>query len=254
MRRLIYAAELVVLFGASMDHTPFYRFPFMPALEVFIRVLAEETRLCAAKFGWAKTLLSDAFVTDLVGAVIIMLGFGALNLAAKPILLVTGTEYPQETLIERLLVTAPRRTKWPGASLAVPAIVCSPAFFPPPAASVREAREVARGVWELTVGTFKSFTAALQELAALPACTLLLASNNSLLQVRIGSLPDARLPELAARFGCRPATRFTYPAVGGVPNAPQTCLQVETRHLLDVLRFCHELGLPVIVYDLFNYD
>ncbi len=162
------------------------------------------------------------------------LGFGALNLAAKPILFFQGTDYPKETLIERLLVTAPRRTQWP--------------------ACVREAREVARGVWELTVGTFKPLTAALLELAKLPACTVLLVSNNSVLQVRVGSLPPARLEEIAARFGCRVASQFAYPPVGGVPNPPQTCLQVETRHLLAVVRVCQGLGLPVIVYDTFNYD
>jgi hypothetical protein len=119
---------------------------------------------------------------------------------------------------------------------------------------VRDAREVARGVWELTVGTFKPFTAALLELAALPACTALLVSNNSVLQVRVASLPPRVLEDITSRFGCKLATQFTYPAVGGVPNAPQTCLQVETRHLLAVLRLCLQHNLSVIVYDTFNYD
>lgn len=73
----------------------------MQYLENYISVLSAETRLCASKFGWFKTLFSDAFVTDFVGAIIMTLGFGALNLAAKPILAVTGTSYPKGTKKER---------------------------------------------------------------------------------------------------------------------------------------------------------
>jgi len=72
--------------------------------------------------------------------------------------------------------------------------------------------------------------------------------------VRVGSLPPATLEELTTRFGCLVVTQFTYPAVGGIENPPQTCLQVETRHLLNVLRVCQSRGLSVIIYDTFNYD
>jgi hypothetical protein len=44
-------AELVSLMGSSMDHTPFYRFPFMAALRTYLDVLVKETRAVAERPG-----------------------------------------------------------------------------------------------------------------------------------------------------------------------------------------------------------
>lgn len=159
------------------------------------------------------------------------LGFGALNLAAKPILAVTGTSYPKETLIERLLVVAPRTTVWPKCVL--------------------EVRELTMCTFVLTIGTFKHFTPALEELSRLDLA-LLQVSNNSVVQVRLSE--PAKENELLLQFGTV-ATQFRYPAVGHITFEPQLCLQVPVVKLLPLIRHCTAKGIKIHqIYDFFNYD
>ncbi len=158
------------------------------------------------------------------------LGFGALNLAAKPILAVTGTSYPKETLIERLLVLAPRNTAWPKC--------------------VQEAREISSNMFVLTIGTFKLFTPALIELSEMNIA-LLQISNNSVVQVR---LSEPKESDRLFEFGTL-ATRFTYPSVGHINFDPQICLQVSVVKLLPLVRFCVSKRIHIHqIYDFFNYD
>ena len=232
-------AEMVQFFGNSMDHTPFYRFPFMESVETFITVLAAETRICAARDGWFRTLLSDAWTTDFVGAIIFSLGFGALSMAAAPIKMALGESYPDDTLIEKLLVTAPRSIQWPKEH-----IVAS--------------QQLTAGVFLLTVGTFKKFTPALLALAAMPAVSLLRISNNSICQVRLSlrNPTEDLVNRLQSMPGCELAVDFTFPQVGKVENERQLCLSVQVVKLLELLRLCQSLTNVSVyqVYDFFNYD
>lgn len=125
-----------------MDHTPFYRFPYMAALRTYLKVLIKETNLVATKpgQGYLKTFFSDAFITDFVGAIITTLGFGALTGVSYPIKLVTGESYPKERLIEKVLIAAPRGVLFQS--------LCG-------AEKVLKAQEIRAGVYYLTIPTFK---------------------------------------------------------------------------------------------------
>ena len=232
-------AELVQHFGNSMDHTPFYRFPFVKSIEMLISVLSAETRLCAAKDGWFRTLLSDAFTTDLVGVVIFTLGFGALSVAAAPIKMALGDSYPEGTQIEKVLVTAPRSIKWPEKH-------------------VQHAQQLTAGIWLLTLGTFKLFTPALCALADVPSVSVLRISNNSVVQVRLSlkqPVSDNVVASLVEFPGCSLATDFTFPKVGNVENERQVCLSVQVINLMALIRFCRKEAISVHqVYDFYNYE
>lgn len=239
-------AELVSLMGQTMDHTPFYRFPFMAALRVYLKVLIQETRLVAERTGagYLKTILSDAFITDFVGAVITSLGFGALNAVSIPIKMVTGESYPKETLVETLLLTAPRGVPWE-------ALCGGPEC-------IRHATEVTAGVHHLTIPTFKPFTRVLVAIAQhVPAATLLSVSNLHVLQVRLSLASPGSGASFLAMAGVEQAVTFAYPQVGPQVNPTQLCLSVQVPQLLALLRAvlrAPHLATVHQVYDTFNYD
>lgn len=244
-------AETIQMFGNSMNHTPFYRFPFMQYFKTYVDVLSKETKLVAHMQGWFKTLLSDAFITDFVGAVIMYFGFGALNLVSIPIQMVTGQSYPEDSLHERLLFAAPRHLKWKD--------VCG-------STHILEASEVSPGLWSVRIPTFKGFTPALKALSrCVPCATLLTISNNTVVQVRLQTTSPASsvshdqiVSTLLQHPGTEIAVKFAYPTVGTVQNPLQICLSVQVIHLMSFLRKCETAWPEMVsvhqVYDFFNYE
>lgn len=57
---------MVQIFGESMEHTPWYRFPFMQFIGTYFKVLMKEVGIVQSKHGIAKALFSNAFLTDLI--------------------------------------------------------------------------------------------------------------------------------------------------------------------------------------------
>jgi hypothetical protein len=70
------------------------------------------------------------------------LGFGALTGVSYPIKLVTGESYPEDRLIETVLVAAPRGVAWRE--------LCGEQC-------ILKVLEITAGVYHLTVPTFKVF-------------------------------------------------------------------------------------------------
>lgn len=199
-------------------------------------------------------LVSDAFITDAVGAVIMAFGFGALNMAAKPIKSVQGDDYPEGTgffflydmilvpdtggLIEKILVAAPRHLNWKG--------IC--------AEHIEDCEELFPGVYLLTVGTFKKFTPALISIASnVPSCTVIEISNNSIIQVRFSlKNPTEKLVDSLISFpGCTLAVKFQYPTVGKQENPVELCLSVETKNLMALLRY--SVAQKLVIHQIYDY-
>jgi hypothetical protein len=237
--------ELVQLFGASMEHTPWFRFPFFAVLRGYAGVLAQETRVVAARMGGlANAVATNGFVTDAIPGVVMLLLFAQLAALAYPLRLALGerNEDAEGRFEEELLFSAPC-----GAALAAAD------------ARLAGARAVADGIFVCAVPTFKPLTEVLANLAcAVPAAQLLLVSNHAALQVKLVAAapegPRRRVQEAAleaakGRPGCEALFDFAMPDVGGGPPPKQLALAVGTHALLPLLRFCRERDLQVQVYD-----
>jgi len=242
-------AECIQMFGNSLDHTPFYRFPFMEYCATYRSVLLKETRLVASLQGWFPTLLSDMFLTDLFGGVVLHLGFAALNLVSLPIKMQLGESYPANSLKERLLIVAPRTMRWPD--------TCGREH-------ILESSEAFPGIWTVTVPTFKGLAPALCKIAsAVPSAVVLRVSNNPVIQLRlqckVGSDVSALRERVLAHPGTELASNFQYPQIGQVQNPEELCVLVRTIHLLSFLRELDSLDINGDIsvhhaYGFYNYE
>ena len=237
--------EIVQIFGDSMNHTPWYRFPFMDILKTYFGVLAKEASVVADRHGWSAALGSTAFFTDLIPGIVMGILFGQMSLLAYPLKQGIGEAYDEETLIEQVIATAPRGTDWKDVD-----------------SRITEISEVVGGVWVFTVPTFKPFTEVLIRIASqLPSATLLQISNQKVIQVRVEipardpKNPQQGLPEILRGFnklpGCHVNFDFQYPHVGGDERPrTQVSLAVQVPFLLSVIRHCIDQDILVVqVYD-----
>ena len=111
--------EIVQMLGNSMNHTPWYRFPFMDLLKTYFSVLGKIVKIVADRHGWASALGSSGLVTDLVPGITMAAGFFQMYLLAYPLRRFLGQDYDKTKLTEQLVVAAPRGVKWSGTSTPV---------------------------------------------------------------------------------------------------------------------------------------
>jgi FAD/FMN-containing dehydrogenase/SAM-dependent methyltransferase len=77
--------EIMEVMAQSLNHTPWYRFPFFEALRTYFDVLRTECDVVARKHGSVKAYASMAFVTDLVPGVVMTAIFAQMHLLAAPL-------------------------------------------------------------------------------------------------------------------------------------------------------------------------
>jgi hypothetical protein len=144
-------------FGNSLDHTPWYRFPFAEVGSLYASVLWKAASVAAERHGWSRAIMNQGFVTDAIpGVVMGLLGLQLMALA-KPLKMVTGEENHTEAEVEELVLAAPAGAEWFSIDGRI-RVVASPA----------------PGVYVLTVPSFKPLTEVLAAIArAQPAAVLL---------------------------------------------------------------------------------
>jgi hypothetical protein len=101
--------EILDIFAKSLDHTPWYRFPFQDFLRIYFRVLLQEASVVEKRLGAMKAYFSSAFITDLIPGVVMTVLFGQLQWLATP-LVATQSGYEdqdQERLLEELVLQHP---------------------------------------------------------------------------------------------------------------------------------------------------
>ncbi|CAK0856659.1 unnamed protein product [Prorocentrum cordatum] len=101
--------EIIDIFAKSLDHTPWFRFPFKDFLRIYFRVLLQEASVVEAKLGFMKAYFSSAFITDLIPGVVMAVLFGQLQWLAAP-LVATQSGYEdqdKERLLEELVLHHP---------------------------------------------------------------------------------------------------------------------------------------------------
>ncbi len=153
-----------------------------------------------------------------------------MALLAYPVQLVNGGSYDQSTLVEQLVIAAPRQMNWREFD-----------------SRITQVCEAVGGLWVLSVPTFKPFTQLLVKMAReLPVATVLQISNQAVVQVRVeicqpydggADSTSAALSSIKNLPGCEINFEFHYPHVGGDKQPrTQVSLAVKVPFLLNTLR------------------
>lgn len=230
--------EIIVALGASLEHTPWYRFPFIKTLQVYFSTLAQEARVVHAKHGIEKAFLSMAFATDLIPGFVMSLLMGQLALLALPLRMVGGDTYDETKLVEEFVVVVPSNfsdsTDWKQ-------------LHP----LIKSANKIGPKLFSVKVPTFKAMTVVLKAMATHKGLTLVTISNNLEVQSRV-SVPqkqEHKLPKLNKIPGCKVMFDYTFPPE---PELKLASVCVEVPSLLEFIRVCARSNIDVTqVYDFF---
>eukprot|EP00756_Hemistasia_phaeocysticola_P008399 Hpha_TRINITY_DN14610_c2_g13::TRINITY_DN14610_c2_g13_i1::g.48367::m.48367 len=232
-----FQVEMLQAFGDSMEHTPWYRFPFLRFLRVYMEVLGQEVLVVSKRLGPSK-LLSKSFVTSAVPAVVMTLLFGQMSMLAAPLKLALGEEYDDATMYEQLVLVLPpeeERIDWRQIDRRI------------------TERFQYDGVYVLHIPPFKDFTHVLRTIAeTLPSGRLLQVSNHTELQVKVRVREAADLDSFHRVAIFKKMFLYKYP-VDGTPNPPHqsASLLVQAPHLLSFIRECRKNG--VILDQIFDF-
>ncbi|GAM26439.1 hypothetical protein SAMD00019534_096140 [Acytostelium subglobosum LB1] len=163
--------EMVQVFGNFMEHTPWYRFPFISMLKVYFDVLFKEFGLVSQEHGVMAALSDQGFLIDLVPGIVMSVILGQMALLALPLRKMLGDTYDDSQMYESIVVLAPSSVQWQTIDERIIPI-----------------KSLDHGVHVLRVPTFKPFSEILQTIAKnAPAVTILQISNNSSLQIKLES-------------------------------------------------------------------
>ena len=230
--------EIVQLFGNTMSHTPWYRFPFMEILKVYNDVLMKEYSIVAEKFGKQNALFNSAFVTDAVPMVVMGFLFAQMTLLAYPVKLIGGEDYNEDALVEQLVLVVPFNMKWEPYEKY---IVGSP-------------RSLTTGVWVVCVRTFKPLTEFLIKLANnVQTSVILQISNQSTVQMKVEITNPSKKVTLENIPGCKCVFDFQLPKVGKEEYPIQVSLEVQIPCLLSTIRSCISAKINIVqVYDFYG--
>jgi len=235
--------EILQIFGASLEHTPWYRFPFTEFLKIYFDCLVNEAGIVAKRMGPKKAFSTMGFVTSLVPGIIMAFMFGQIQLMAMPLLALPessgfGEGYDQEKMIEQLVVLRPtdaEEVDWHRIDERISNVRCP-----------------VKGLFIMSVPTFKPLTEVLMKLSLRKSMRVLEVSNQRHIQVRVTvPQPEPFIQMLSMQHGCEVMFNFKYPTDGSA-DAPGTIvpLCVAVPYLLAVLRFCQTEGIAVDqVYD-----
>jgi len=77
--------DIIEKIGQSLDHTPWYFFPFMECVQLFFSVLFKECKVVDGEFGYSKAYASEAFLTDLIPGAVMAVIFAQLSAMQAPL-------------------------------------------------------------------------------------------------------------------------------------------------------------------------
>jgi hypothetical protein len=98
--------EILALFADSLNHTPWFRFPFYEVGMEYINMLKVECGVVEREFGSQRAFASMAFLTDAIPGVVMAFIFGQLSLLAVPLKLSQPANYDgidKETFCEEIV-------------------------------------------------------------------------------------------------------------------------------------------------------
>jgi len=98
--------EILDVFAKSLDHTPWYHFPFLEYLSIYFRVLFQECSVVAREHGLVEAYGSMAFATDIVPGIVMSFLLSQLQMLALPLKQYIPV-YNGDSMVEEVLLLAP---------------------------------------------------------------------------------------------------------------------------------------------------
>lgn len=199
--------EIVQMFGDSMNHTPWYRFPFVEVFKIYFQVLFKSVGVVAEKKGYMGALSEKGFLIDMVPGVVMGFLFSQMQLLALPLKSSLGDSYDTSRLVEQLLVMVPSKISWTHVDNRILPLT-----------------EFEQGLCVLQIPTFKPFTEVLRSIAAkVPTAIILQISNHSIVQVKMEVQAGRHAEETIKQFGSVKGVTvnfdFKFPSVCSNPDA-----------------------------------
>lgn len=247
--------EVIQILGESLEHTPWYRFPFIEFVRDYFKILGKNIGAVSDRHGLKAALTSSGLVTDLVPGIFMAFFFGQMALLALPLRMVLGGSYAtgdsgsrrfgcRKGLVEQLVLLVPgangKKIDWASID-----------------SQITRPTQVIDGLYTIEVPTFKPLTTVLLRLAdAIPLAEVLRISGQSEVCVKVALDGDGehQLQELRKRAGCDIVYEYKLPFNGIGPQSRPgvfAALGVAVPFLLDILRFCNEVG--VVVDQVFDF-
>lgn len=79
------SVDIFQTFGNSMDHTPFYAFPYFKLVSNFWNLFLTQTKQCVKQVGWKETFMADGILMNLMLGSLITIGFIPLGIFSAPL-------------------------------------------------------------------------------------------------------------------------------------------------------------------------
>jgi len=243
--------EIVEMFGASMNHTPWYRFPFTDVFKIYFQVLFKIVGVVAEKKGYFGALSEKGFLIDAVPGVVMALLMSQMQLLALPIKSSLGDSYDSSRLVEQLLIMVPSKISWAHVDKRIVPLT-----------------EFDQGLVVLQIPTFKPFTEVLTNIALKSPCAILLQiSNHAVVHTKM-ELPSKHWEELCKQFeavkGVTVNFNYKFPSVCSNSEAPTSegaagegpvyvSLSIQIPALLSFIRKCYAQWTNAKIYQIYDF-
>ena len=254
----------------SLEHSPWFRFPFMEFMMTYFTVFQQQCNIVQEKYGFIAAYGSMSFLTDLVPGIVMTILFGQLKLFAIPleIALPDGYDNDKTSFLEDIVLHLPINCE---------GIDDWDSYLKSTLDErILKAKPLPNNFMICSVPPFKSMGEILEKIAIrFPSARIFQISNQFEVQVRLSldasgisaanEQHEADLQKILSMAGVEQKMNFQYPNTrkGHVHTselAPSGqvktyyCLEVHCLALLDVFRICSTLSNHKVeqVYDFWN--
>lgn len=233
--------EMVQKLSNALEHTPWYRFPFVELIQIYFGTLMKEFQVVAEKQGWQEVIFGNlAFISNVIPGLVMAMLFGEMFALAQPLLKILGDEYEEASMVEHMIIVASPHVDWDEVDSRLTSANC---------------QLLTTGVWNIKIPTFKAMTEILIAVAKqLPSAIICRISNQNEIQMKVQISPNnhKHVSLLKNKLpGCRYNFDFQYPDIGNRQDELlQISLAVQIPYLLSTIRTCLRQKIEIVqVYD-----
>ena len=179
--------EILDQLVSSLEHTPWYRFPFIQFIRIYFDVFKKQAKIIQGKYGVLTAYGSMAFLTDFIPGVVMSVLFGQLRLLAIPLLAATSNQGYGGTNQSRFLEQCVLRLQLQNVSTTDWVALFRKEVDP----RILSVSMLPHNFFVLSTPPFKVMGEILQKVAIrFPSARLLQISNQNEIQVRIILSPE----------------------------------------------------------------
>ena len=246
----------------SLQHTPWYRFPFLSFLRTYFSVFQQQCNIVQKKYGIVTAFGSEAFFVDVIPGIVMSALFGQLQLLATPLKMIMPADgykgRDQSRFCEEIILHT-RQNNLNFFNDEIDTRILKVTVLP-------------KNFVVLSIPPFKAMGEILHKIAIrIPAARVLQISNQTEVQVRIGSNVgiedrskdnEEELARIHSLAGVKFVMDYSFPNTVGSNHTTSDavhgkafyCFEVNCLALLDLFRLCEMLPNHCIeqVYDFWN--